>query len=64
MLAGMPMPRMGGESSQSSMPSESSGPSLFTALREQLELRVVSGKAPVDILVTDHIERPTLNSTL
>jgi len=42
-------------------PSDSSGPSLFTALREQLGLRLVSGKAPVDVIVIEHIERPTPN---
>lgn len=38
-----------------------SGPSLFTALREQLGLKVVSGKAPVDVIVIEHIEGPTPN---
>jgi bla regulator protein blaR1 len=38
-----------------------SGPSLFAALREQLGLKIVSGKAPVNILVIEHIERPTPN---
>ncbi len=38
-----------------------SGPSLFTALREQLGLKVVSGKSPVDVIVIEHIERPTPN---
>jgi bla regulator protein blaR1 len=38
---------------------ESSGPGLFTALREQLGLRLESTKAPVDTLVIEHIERPS-----
>lgn len=38
-----------------------SGPSLFTALQEQLGLRIVPGKAPVKVLVIEHIERPTPN---
>lgn len=38
-----------------------SGPSIFTALREQLGLKLKSAKDPVDILVIDHIERPTPN---
>ena len=41
---------------------ESSGPSLFAALREQLGLRLESGKGPVEILVVDHIDRtPSAN---
>jgi uncharacterized protein (TIGR03435 family) len=38
---------------------DSSGPSLFTALREQLGLKLESRKGPVEILVIDHIERPS-----
>jgi uncharacterized protein (TIGR03435 family) len=34
-------------------------PSLVTALQEQLGLRLDSTKAPVDVLVLDHVERPT-----
>jgi uncharacterized protein (TIGR03435 family) len=36
-------------------------PSLFTALHEQLGLEVKSSKAPVQILVIDHMERPSPN---
>jgi bla regulator protein blaR1 len=37
------------------------GPSLFTAIEEQLGLRLVPVKAPVDVVVIDHIERPSVN---
>ncbi len=40
---------------------DSAAPSLVTALREQLGFRLETQKAPVEVLVIDHIERPTAN---
>ena len=37
------------------------GPSLFTALEEQLGLKLVPGKGSVDVLIIDHIEKPSPN---
>ena len=40
---------------------DSSEPLLFTALQEQLGLKLESRKAPVQIIVIDHVERPSEN---
>jgi len=35
------------------------GPSLFTAIQEQLGLKLEAQRGPVDVLVIDHVARPT-----
>ena len=39
----------------------SSGPTIFTALQEQLGLRLESAKGPVEIIVIDHVTKPSEN---
>jgi uncharacterized protein (TIGR03435 family) len=41
--------------------SADNGPSLFTAIQEQLGLRLRSMKTPVEIIVIDHAEKPSEN---
>ncbi len=40
---------------------DTTGPSLVTAIQEQLGLRLESTKGPVEILAIDHAEKPTAN---
>ncbi len=57
---GLPMP-MGPTGPPPASSTEPTNPSIFVALQEQLGLKIESGKGPVDVLVIDHVERPSGN---
>lgn len=52
------------ESARLAKPSDvptAEGPSIFTAIQEQLGLRLHAQKVPVEVLIIDHAERPSGN---
>lgn len=50
-----------GQTSDTAPLPDPSGTSIFTALQEQLGLKLETKKAPVDVLVITHVERPSGN---
>jgi uncharacterized protein (TIGR03435 family) len=54
-------PAGGGPPPQGDAPVDPNGPTLFTALEEQLGLKLQSEKGKVDVIVIDHIDLPTEN---
>ncbi len=60
-LAGLPAPlRWRGEAGPPPA-ADPEGPSVFTALEQQLGLKLEPGKGPVEVMVIDHIEKPSEN---
>src|SRR6185437_13308274 len=49
------------ENARSTESADTAGPSLFTALKEQLGLQLEGKKAPVDCIVIDHLEKPSVD---
>ncbi len=46
---------------QTTRQSTDAGPSIYTAIQEQLGLRLRAEKTPINVLVIDHVEKPTEN---
>jgi uncharacterized protein (TIGR03435 family) len=42
-------------------PIDTSGPTIYEAVRQQLGLRLDAKKAPAQVMVIDHVEKPTEN---
>jgi uncharacterized protein (TIGR03435 family) len=59
LAGGPPPPGVAPGGSEASAPAE--GPSLFTAIQEQLGLRLEATKGPVEVVVVDHAEKPSAN---
>jgi uncharacterized protein (TIGR03435 family) len=59
--AGLVVPPIMGGSGLAPVSSDSDRPSIFAALQEQLGLRLASTKGPVEVLVIDHVQRPSEN---
>jgi uncharacterized protein (TIGR03435 family) len=55
-LAGLPRP-----TGASEPPPDNGRATIFSALQEQLGLKLEAAKSPVDVLVIDHVERPSAN---
>jgi uncharacterized protein (TIGR03435 family) len=58
----IPFPDAGGPGRPAdAAPPTDLGPDIFTAIQEQLGLKLESGKGPVEVLVVDHVEKPSEN---
>jgi len=51
----------GSAGTSTGIPADPDGTDLFTAVQEQLGLKLEAGKGPVEVFVIDHIEKPSDN---
>ena len=59
--AGLPTPVGPSGPVPSTPPADAANPGIFSAIQEQLGLKLESTKGPVPVLVIDHVERPSAN---
>jgi uncharacterized protein (TIGR03435 family) len=52
---------LNGADAGTALPPDPGGESIFSAMQSQLGLRLVSEKAPIDVIVVDSVERPSEN---
>jgi uncharacterized protein (TIGR03435 family) len=52
---------LGGADDRPAPVSDVTGPTIFSALHDQLGLKLESGKGPIEVLVIDHVEKPSAN---
>ena len=52
---------LGGAPTRDTSTEDAGSPSLFTAIEEQLGLKIESSKGPVDVIVIDHLDLPSAN---
>jgi uncharacterized protein (TIGR03435 family) len=60
-LAGLAGPNTPSIRRHEPVPGDLDNPSIFAAIQQQLGLKLESTKGPVEVLVIDHVERPTEN---
>jgi uncharacterized protein (TIGR03435 family) len=55
------MAGFGGPRPPAAVDDPDAAPDLFTAMQQQLGLKLSSTKAPADVLVIDHVDKPSAN---